>query len=601
MTAREPLCFVWHMDAQGCFSVASEEFRSFISAAAAQALGRTWDELSGEFALDPADEVARAIARRDSWSGIAVSWPARDGARRLAVEMSGLPIFDAQGNFAGYRGFALCRGFDGSPDGDRARPAPTAAEPPGPTERPSLRLVRPVKNVVPFRAAAPAEAKPPILSAVERHAFSELARRLSARLNGAPEPETMDDRGVDAAGEESVSPPPHDALSPSEQEGEAPPSLPFDLDAQSLLDDLPVGLLIYRIDTPLYANRAFLDRTGHATLADFADAGGLDNLYVTPGAAAAPQPSAGRSLTITIRGDGATLDARLLSYPSGEATLHVLVLFDRPPDQGSIHASPLRAAAASVDREGAAPPAGAAEATRAEERAQRGASGATELVAAVAADMRARLNSIAEFSEMMLEERYGPIGNERYRARLNDIRLSAKQTVALVGDMLAAFRSKPSSASANLNEVVRRCVAEMQSQSNRQRILIRAALAPALPAITADAPSVGRIVHNLLATALKLADPGGQIVVSTAVRDASHVALRLRGTGRTPRGKMAAAASAMQLDAATAAARDIQLAEIGFSIAAALADANGATMSVASSAADGTLVEVTFPTAAPLA
>ena len=59
--------------------------------------------------LDPEGQVARAFASRDTWSGITVAFPVDGSDTRLTVELSGLPVFDRDRNFRGYRGFGICR------------------------------------------------------------------------------------------------------------------------------------------------------------------------------------------------------------------------------------------------------------------------------------------------------------------------------------------------------------------------------------------------------------------------------------------------------------------------------------------------------------
>src|SRR5262249_60638129 len=49
---------------------------------------------------------------------------------------------------------------------------------------------------------------------------------------------------------------------------------------RALLDLLPTGVLIYRLDRLLYANPAFLQRIGYESLHELEHAGGLDALYV---------------------------------------------------------------------------------------------------------------------------------------------------------------------------------------------------------------------------------------------------------------------------------------------------------------------------------
>ena len=103
---------MWQIDADGRFLIGASEFTDLIGAHTAAFLDRPWSEIAKTFGLDPDGRVAKAIASHDTWSGITVSWPA-DGGDRLAVELAGLPVFDRTRQFAGYRGFGVCRDLDG--------------------------------------------------------------------------------------------------------------------------------------------------------------------------------------------------------------------------------------------------------------------------------------------------------------------------------------------------------------------------------------------------------------------------------------------------------------------------------------------------------
>src|SRR5262249_3358611 len=132
----------------------------------------------------------------------------------------------------------------------------------------------------------------------------------------------------------------------------------------------------------------------------------------------------------------------------------------------------------------------------------------SDFLAKVSHEIRTPLNSILGFSEVMLEERFGPIGNERYREYLKDIRASGEQVMALLTGLVAlskigAGHLDLAPASFNLNDVVQGCVTLMQPQANRERIIIRTSLSPTLPPVTADARSVRQIVLNLLSNSIK--------------------------------------------------------------------------------------------------
>ncbi len=86
-----------------------ENFAMVIGPETASVLNRTWAEVSDMLKLDAGGAVTRALASHDTWSGIVVHWPVDGSSERIAIEMSGLPVFDRDRQFSGYRGFGVCR------------------------------------------------------------------------------------------------------------------------------------------------------------------------------------------------------------------------------------------------------------------------------------------------------------------------------------------------------------------------------------------------------------------------------------------------------------------------------------------------------------
>ncbi len=77
--------------------------------------------------------------------------------------------------------------------------------------------------------------------------------------------------------------------------------------------------------------------------------------------------------------------------------------------------------------------------------------------------------------------------------------------------------------------MIRECVALMQPQANRERIIIRSSLSSVLPTVVADLRSLRQILLNLLSNAIKFTRSGGQVIVATALEDDR------RGGGPHPR------------------------------------------------------------------
>src|SRR4051812_26985590 len=172
-------------------------------------------------------------------------------------------------------------------------------------ETPLEGLPEPAKNVLPFRPLG--EAKPPSLTPVENSAFNELARQLSARLDTdgteAPDVTGFDDTVVEKPAAVTMYEGPSEAPAAETPEWLAPSEPPARGEARRdkpLLDLLPVGILIFRLDRLLYANSAFLTQVGYPTLHALEDAGGLDALYVEPGVSNASSTSdTGTPVTIS--------------------------------------------------------------------------------------------------------------------------------------------------------------------------------------------------------------------------------------------------------------------------------------------------------------
>jgi signal transduction histidine kinase len=673
---RHPLRFVWDMDADGRFTSASDEFIQLIGARATL-LGRRWSEIAAELKLDPQDQVARAVASRETWSGISVSWPiagspesGRHAELRLPIELSGLPVFDRDRNFRGYRGFGVCRDLaliDGV-----ARPRIGNAVPVSPPAAPRDSTVVAVPdqaatpsgadpalaNVVPFRTAAPVEPKTaPSLTPIERRAFRELAQELTSRLRGAhtaaaaeamaqdvvagqdqalsqdelrqvlnqalnqengeaydaeprqesdpradenpaTDPDVQADRQTDDASRNET--PEQSGVqthSHSEASAEAAPVSP-EIQVQppvepaiapAFLDRIPLGILVYRHDGLLYANRQFLELTGYQDLAAIEAAGGLNRLFAEPGAGAFADHGGAQALAIvTQTGERLPVDGRLVTTPwSGSAaksTAMALMVQKTQPDAAAVEpaSSAIEHVAADAARE-----------------AQRIATLKTEFVAKISHDIRNPLNAITGFAEAIMSERFGPIGNERYREYIKDLNAAASHLASIIDDMLdlsklESGRIDLTFANVNLNDLVQQCVGMMQPQANRARIIIRSALTSGLPLVKADDRALRQIVLNLLSNSIKFTGPGGQIIVSTVFSDTREAILRVRDTGVGMNDKQIAAALAPFADIKAWVSAGPTGTEFGLPLTKALTEANRAQFRIKSAPEAGTLVEIAF-------
>ncbi|MBN8981547.1 MAG: PAS domain S-box protein [Rhizobiales bacterium] len=723
-TRRHPLRFMWQMDEDSRFSLGSDEFSRLIGSRTAAAFGRLWNEIASALKIDPEGKVAAAVATRGTWSGIVVDWPADGSGARLPVELSGLPVFDRERNFIGYRGFGVCRDLEGLARLAAQRrdevlysgSTPTSSAP-AVQESVTAESDAPVEapqNILPFRPVS--EPKSPVLTVVESKAFDELGRRISAELETDNGSTAMPTAANDSTPPVAEKPPLENP--PAFLQPEALPPRATSAHDSLLLDRLPAGVLIYRIDRLIYANRTFLEQTGFSGLHELTEAGGLDALFVEPisgTGVSTSEEGAPVTISTTKTGRAESHSARLFSISWDDEPAMALIFSGAPristqqpaavPAADSTQAEELatildttaegvvmidglgrilscnRSAEALFGRTsddiaslnlidlfapesqkaaldhlenaksatiaslldhgretlgktrggGTIPLSMTIGRTRpdsprffavfrdlsqtkksegdllqARRQSERATSAKTDVLGRISHEVRMPLNAIIGFADVMIEERFGPLGNERYVEYMKDIRASGQRVMAIIDDLLDLSRIESgkielSFASQDLNQTIEQCVAVMQPQANRERIIIRTSLAHSLPSVKADARALRQIAMNLIGSSIHLANAGGQVIVSTATTDFGDIALRVRDTGPGMNDNEIAAAMA---PFRTAAAMD-QIATdnsaVSLSLTKALVEANKAKFNIKTAPHSGTLIEVVFAHASAIA
>ncbi|WP_196805438.1 histidine kinase dimerization/phospho-acceptor domain-containing protein [Methylobacterium sp. 77] len=248
----------------------------------------------------------------------------------------------------------------------------------------------------------------------------------------------------------------------------------------------------------------------------------------------------------------------------------------------------------------------AAEASSARRAAEYASARKSDFLARISHEIRTPMNGILGFADMMLAEPFGPIGNERYRDYLGDIHASGKHVLSLVNDLLdlakiEAGRLDLTFAEVPLNDVVTHCVAMLQPQALRDRIVVRTSFSNDLPILVADERSVRQAALNIIANAIAFTEAGGQVIVSTTLADRGEIALRVRdtGIGMTP-DEVETALEPFRQIAVSGPAKgrpDGRSAGtgLGLPLTKALVEANHGRFRIESRKDEGTLVEMLFP------
>lgn len=674
-----PARFVWRTNKDGIISSVSPELAAAVGGANADIVGLDWTVATEKIGIGRAGDVAKAVSRHDTWSGVTVLWPITGRAQARPVDLAALPVFDRERRFQGYRGFGVFR--------DPVALDSAASEAPGEIQEVLVFEERP-ENVVPLRVVSSSAPGQRELSEIERSAFREIARSIGEQIDE-----------VNRGGKRETAP---QFAQVAETAGE-----------RALLDKMPVGVVVHRNDRVLYANRTALEWIGLSNIDAMQEEGGLYRLFAgVPSIGASVPDEESRVLAISGK-DGVPIpvEAKLVSMPwHGETALaYILTRATGAPSEASV--LKLRDAEALgeelrgildtatdgillIDRNGLilslnrsaealfgydseemegkpftrlfAPESHRAavdyleglsannfasllndgreiigqvkggglipvfmtlgrvgegmqkfcavfrditqwkraeeELLEAKRKAEQSSSAKSDFLAKISHEIRTPLNAIIGFADVMREERFGPVGNDRYREYLKDIQTSGAHLVSLINDLLdlskiEAGKVDLSFAGVELNDIARQCMAIMQTQANRERIIIRTSLFPDLPQVVADVRSIRQIVLNLLSNSIKFTPPGGQVIVSTQLSETGEVLLRVRDTGVGMSETEVASAMEPFRQLSTSAPGS----GLGLPLTKALTEANRAVFAVKSNVNAGTLVEITFPASRVLA
>jgi signal transduction histidine kinase len=366
---------------------------------------------------------------------------------------------------------------------------------------------------------------------------------------------------------------------------------------EAVLEAMPVAIGILSRGDLVHANAAFAYAFGYRSFDELAAAGGLE--AIVPGGMALLTAN-GQSGQRTVGVEALTRGRRRLKIRFEVKSLAGEMNLLRLLDGGAREEEP-------AQPEAVAPQAVADPEEPAEDSDAAAAARRLDFLAKVSHEVRSPLNSILGFTELMLEERLGAIGNARYKSYVEDIHQSGLYALSLLNDLLDISKIDAGKfdldfTAVDLAELIETCVGSLQPLAKRERILLRTSLAFNLPAVIADRRRLKQILLNLLSNAIKFTNAGGQVIVSARLIDGGDLRLRVHdtGVGMTEEEIAAAMQPFQQLDTAP---RRQSGTGLGLPVTKALVDANRARLTIASERGVGTSADVIFPkdrlTAAP--
>ena len=157
-------------------------------------------------------------------------------------------------------------------------------------------------------------------------------------------------------------------------------------------------------------------------------------------------------------------------------------------------------------------------------------------LATMSHELRTPLNSIIGFSETLMRQLFGPLGNDKYKEYAEDINSSGSHLLAVITDILDI--SKIEAGELDLTEedvswqdLVLSGIKMLREQAEDLDITLSCAFPHDSPLLRADPRHIKQIVINLVSNAIKFTPPGGNISLDVSLDGQQGFLLTVQDSG----------------------------------------------------------------------
>ena len=237
---------------------------------------------------------------------------------------------------------------------------------------------------------------------------------------------------------------------------------------------------------------------------------------------------------------------------------------------------------------------------KAMEQAEFASRAKTEFLANMSHELRTPLNSVIGFSDLMMAEAFGPIGNAQYAEYAKDINDSGKHLLDLINDLLDIARIETGEMRIYERDVdvvpaVEACHRIVRERAQQAGIELVFDLSDGLPVLHCDERQLKQILLNLLSNAIKFTEGGGTVTLSVSVDEPGRYTFVVSdtGIGIAPEDIETALSTFGQADGSLA--RRYEGTGLGLPLSRRFAELHGGELILESELGKGTTVTVRFP------
>ncbi len=222
----------------------------------------------------------------------------------------------------------------------------------------------------------------------------------------------------------------------------------------------------------------------------------------------------------------------------------------------------------------------------------------SEFLANMSHELRTPLNAIIGFSEMMSQEMFGPLGNDKYGEYSLDINTSGQFLLDVINDILdvskiEAGRVELEIEDVGIKSIINDAIRLISPRANESQVSISTKIG-VLRNMSADGRALKQVFINLLSNAVKFTPEGGKVVVSAREKDhVVHIRISDSGIGIPARDIEKLGRPFEQVENQLTKSKGGS--GLGLAISRSLVELHGGTLRIESIVGDGTTVTVSLP------
>ncbi|MFC4273087.1 PAS domain S-box protein [Sneathiella chungangensis] len=223
----------------------------------------------------------------------------------------------------------------------------------------------------------------------------------------------------------------------------------------------------------------------------------------------------------------------------------------------------------------------------------------SNFLATMSHELRTPLNAIIGFSDILIGQYFGTLGNARYMEYVKDINQSGHHLLSLINEVLDISaielgRRKLQLEPLAVQDLLSDCVKSVRQRADCQRIMIALVAPSDLSPIPADKTAMRQIFLNLLTNAIKFSHAGDKITVS-AQATGDDIVISVADTGDGIRKDQIATVTEPFVKGHSTSHVTHEGVGLGLSIVKAFVAAHNGTLDIESEVGRGTTVTISFP------